>query len=56
MLPGAAWDDEGPPRRTGTGLASISADGGQPRRELRLKPAALCEPEPEPDKPGLDVV
>ncbi|GAA1824404.1 hypothetical protein GCM10009714_02690 [Microlunatus capsulatus] len=33
--------------------AVVRSAAGQPRRELRLKPAALCEPE---ERPGLDVV
>ncbi|GAA1433801.1 hypothetical protein GCM10009616_26610 [Microlunatus lacustris] len=34
--------------------AVVRAAAGQPRRELRLKLAALCEP--EEDRPGLDVL
>jgi hypothetical protein len=41
---------------SGTGVVF---SGGQPRRELRLKPAALCDREelcdPE-ERPGLEVV
>lgn len=34
--------------------AVVTRGWGQPRRELRLKSAALCEPDEE--SPGLDVV
>jgi hypothetical protein len=34
--------------------AVVEPVGAQPRRELRLKFAALCEP--EEDRPGLEVV
>ena len=41
------------PCRVGTGAVVEQAEA-QPRRELRLKLAALCEP--ELDSPGLEVV